>query len=356
MSDTLSQEEIDALLNGISNGAESEIKELSLQEIDALKEIEKISLSTSTSALYTLFGNEVTISGLETELTTWDKITYDYPTTCIGVKIEYVNGIEGNNFIIFNEDDVKNITHLVMERELEPDEEEQSELYMSAISEVVNQMFGSAATSISSMINKRIGITQPKAFLMNLKKENNYYSYKDKQKIVKVTFKMIIKGNIECNIIQIIPISFAKELVEGLINAGENIKQEQNSEDTGINTQNKSFEENIGIPDESHEKNIKVQPAQFQAFDEGRLQIEKGNINLIMDVPLQVTVELGRTQKLIKDILELGSGSIIELEKLAGEPVDILVNDKAIAKGEVVVIDESFGVRVTDIVDPSKRI
>jgi flagellar motor switch protein FliN len=75
-----------------------------------------------------------------------------------------------------------------------------------------------------------------------------------------------------------------------------------------------------------------------------------------MDVPLQVTVELGRTQKLIKDILEFGSGSIIELDKLAGEPVDILVNNKYIATGEVVVIDESFGVRVTDIVDPTKRL
>ena len=75
-----------------------------------------------------------------------------------------------------------------------------------------------------------------------------------------------------------------------------------------------------------------------------------------MDVPLQVTVELGRTNKLIRDILEFNSGSIIELDKLAGDPVDILVNGKIIARGEVVVIDESFGVRITDIIDPSKRL
>jgi len=101
---------------------------------------------------------------------------------------------------------------------------------------------------------------------------------------------------------------------------------------------------------------VNIQPAQFQAFDDGRISIEKKNISLIMDVPLQVTVELGRTNKLIKDILEFGPGSIIELDKLAGEPVDILVNGKSIAKGEVVVIDESFGVRITDIIHPSKRL
>ena len=101
---------------------------------------------------------------------------------------------------------------------------------------------------------------------------------------------------------------------------------------------------------------VNIQSAQFQAFDDGRISIEKKNISLIMDVPLQVTVELGRTHKLIKDILEFGPGSIIELDKLAGEPVDILVNGKSIAKGEVVVIDESFGVRITDIIHPSKRL
>jgi flagellar motor switch protein FliN/FliY len=99
-----------------------------------------------------------------------------------------------------------------------------------------------------------------------------------------------------------------------------------------------------------------VQPARFKSLDDDLITIERKNINLIMDVPLEVTVELGRTQKLIRDVLELSPGSVIELEKLAGEPVDILVNGKRIAKGEVVVIDENFAVRITDIVHPSKRL
>ena len=101
---------------------------------------------------------------------------------------------------------------------------------------------------------------------------------------------------------------------------------------------------------------VNVQPAHFETFDDTTVQTEKENISLIMDVLLEVTVELGRTKKLIREILEFGAGSIIELDKLAGEPVDILVNGKVIAKGEVVVIDENFGVRITDIIQPSKRL
>ena len=96
---------------------------------------------------------------------------------------------------------------------------------------------------------------------------------------------------------------------------------------------------------------VNVQPVQFQAFSPDLVAVnQKENINLIMDVPLEVTVELGRTHKSIQDILEFSPGTIIELNKIAGEPIDVLVNGKYVAKGEVVVIEESFGVRVTEII------
>ena len=99
-----------------------------------------------------------------------------------------------------------------------------------------------------------------------------------------------------------------------------------------------------------------VQPVQFPDLQGGGKGGEHGNIGLLMDVYMEMTVELGRTRKLIKEILGMGEGTIIELDKLAGEPVDILVNHKLIAKGEVVVIDENFGVRVTEIVSPMDRV
>ncbi|MER1990017.1 MAG: flagellar motor switch protein FliN, partial [Solibacillus isronensis] len=100
-----------------------------------------------------------------------------------------------------------------------------------------------------------------------------------------------------------------------------------------------------------------VQQAQFASFDSPSItQAEARNLNMLLDIPLQVTVELGRTKRSVKEILELSSGSIIELDKLAGEPVDILVNSRLIAKGEVVVIDENFGVRITDILSQADRL
>ena len=99
-----------------------------------------------------------------------------------------------------------------------------------------------------------------------------------------------------------------------------------------------------------------VQPLNFPNLGGGPSAVQQGNIGLIMDVFMEMTVELGRTKKQIKDILGMGEGTIIELDKLAGEPVDILVNHKPIAKGEVVVIDENFGVRVTEILSPMERV
>ncbi len=107
----------------------------------------------------------------------------------------------------------------------------------------------------------------------------------------------------------------------------------------------------FGMPNQT----ANVQSVQFPGLVPHAMTTEQGNIGLIMDVYMEMTVELGRTKKLIKEILGMGEGTIIELDKLAGEPVDILVNHKLIAKGEVVVIDENFGVRVTEIVSPMER-
>jgi flagellar motor switch protein FliN/FliY len=284
---------------------------------------------------------------------------------------------------------------------------ELTDLHLSAISEAMNQMVGSSATSMASIVNRRIEISAPKAFKMTTG-QNDFLDFNNEQKIVKIAFKMEIGDLINSEIMQLLPIEFAKEMVAGLLNV---------EDDMGISNSMPYLEpmQQDSIPNQSIQQTaasvqyappqnyqtqplaqqplysqlppqgqpeppyaeppqrpanhnqahmtlnnqqapIDVQPVQYQNFDEGRGSSQKENIGLLMDVPLQITVELGRTQKLIRDILEFAPGSIIELDKLAGEQVDILVNGKIIAKGEVVIIDESFGVRVTDIVQPSKRI
>ena len=390
MGDMLSQAEIDALLNGSSVSAAPAVQEeesagLSSQEIDALGEIGNISMGTSATTLFTLLGQKVMITTPKVTVTNWDELSSQYPVPFVAVKVEYTHGLIGSNLLIMKEQDVKVITDLMMGGDGSNVNGELSDLHLSAISEAMNQMVGSSSTSMSSMFDKRIDISPPKAFSMKFGDGQKILEFEGGQQIVKIAFKITVGTLIDSEIMQILPISFAKSLVDNLLNMdnGSGIytipetqksqkaevprqqpePQAQPQNRTPVQPQAPAYSQDYGYdqpayaPDPRQRRDpVNVQPAQFQSFDENRIVIERKNISLIMDVPLQVTVELGRTQKLIKDILEFGPGSIIELDKLAGEPVDILVNGKAIAKGEVVVIDESFGVRITDIIHPSKRL
>lgn len=401
MGDMLSQAEIDALLSGaVTNEMIVDAHqdgELTEQEIDALGEIGNISMGTSATTLFTLLGHKVTITTPKVTVTTWEGLASEYTSPYVAVNVEYTKGLIGSNLLILKENDVKIITDLMMGGEGKMTEGELTDLHLSAISEAMNQMVGSSATSMSSMFNKEIYISPPKPFIIHFDDKKTYADFDTSQTIVCVAFKMVVGTLIDSEIMQILPIKFARELVENLLSIDMDNPYDYGEEASQISHKrtgdaNRNIEQNDSIPpihpsshanddvrifenktdQESyydmhgynrHQKdlsggigNVNVQPAQFQSFGDETVTIDKKNISLIMDVPLQVTVELGRTNKLIRDILEFASGSIIELDKLAGEPVDILVNGKPIAKGEVVVIDESFGVRVTDIIHPSKRI
>ncbi len=431
MGDMLTQAEIDALLNGSSSsdddndasdittdgmGNNSSSESLSTQEIDALGEIGNISMGTSATTLFTLLSQKVTITTPNVTVTTWEELSKNYSSQYVAVKVEYTDGLVGSNLLILKQDDVKIITDLMMGGEGTVVDGELSDLHLSAISEAMNQMIGSSATSMSSMFSKRIDISPPKAYMVSFEDGDPYGEFEIGQQLVKVAFKMVVGDIIDSEIMQLLPMKFAKELVGQLFNSSnpspkkepepqvqQPIAQQQSPEQQPIMQQPMMQQPMMqqpmmqqpmmqqpmmqqpmmqqpmmqqpmmqqpmmqqpmqgagfggGYQEPQRPRNsVSVQPAQFQAFDDGLSASEKKNIGLIMDLPLQVTVELGRTQKLIKDILEFGSGSVIELDKLAGEPVDILVNGKAIAKGEVVVIDESFGVRITDIIHPSKRL
>jgi flagellar motor switch protein FliN/FliY len=171
-------------------------------------------------------------------------------------------------------------------------------------------------------------------------------------------------------IMQLLPLSFAKSLLNNLFSVHQSKskelkdtkaakeKKQMKGMDEIIETQ-KTGQMNYSLKSQEDKvvpETVNVQPAYFKPFEEEIISNEKQNFDIVMDIPLQVTAELGRTQKLIKEMLEFSYGTIIELDKLAGDPVDIYVNGKKVAKGEVVVIDDSFGVRITDIVHPSKRL
>jgi flagellar motor switch protein FliN/FliY len=402
MGDMLSQAEIDALLSGAlsmddeTEAQESEPKEsadLTPQEIDALGEIGNICMGTSATTLYTLLGHKVLITTPKVSVTTWEELSRQYTEPYVAVRVQYISGITGFNLLIIQENDVKVITDLMMGGSGKIDlGAELTDFHLSAISEAMNQMVGSAATSLSSMIDKRVDISPPESLLIYFTEDNEKIRFNREEKIVKIAFSLIVGDIIDSTIMQLLPIDFAKQLVRSLMKPEERIHMEQekpkqapppveqapapDSYEQAPKEQPRYTQPAYTAPpvqpppEQAYEtprmpytqpaqqpqKIVNVQPVQFQSFDTGSELVEVQNIGLLMDVPLQVTVELGRTTKKIKDILEFGQGSIIELDKLAGEPVNILVNGKHIAKGEVVVIDESFGVRITEIIHPSKRL
>ena len=405
MGDMLSQAEIDALLNGASLEDEKnldfeEVSEpivqlLNSDERDALGEVGNISMGTSATTLNALLGQRVNITTPRVEETTWSEISKLFLRPYVAVKVQYTEGLKGMNLLIMKEEDVKIITDLMMGGDGYGNVTgELNELHLSAISEAMNQMVGSASTSLSSMFEKRVDISPPESTLIDSGTDIERIKIDKESTIVVVKFKLTVGDLIDSEIMQILPVSFAKELVNNLLHHNEPttpiIAPPSNTETPHETINNMAppqpppqYQNQPQMPPQNpygqygypppqyamppqyavppqqpmhHQNPVNVQPIQFQSFDEGLYDIDQNNIGLLMDVPLQIAVELGRTTKKIREILEFGQGSIIELDKLAGEPVDILVNGKTIAKGEVVVIDESFGVRITDIIHPSKRL
>lgn len=405
MGDMLSQAEIDALLGGsgdfeddgfddsMQGSTPTIIDPLTDDEKDALGEIGNISMGTAATTLFTLLNQKVTITTPKVKVTNWSEIAQGYTMPCVAIKVEYKEGLLGANVLLLKEEDVKIIADLMMGGDGTNISGELSELHLSAIGEAMNQMVGSASTSMSSMFHKKIDIMPPNAFILDLDEDpiGNNVGF-GKEGIVRISFRMEIGNLIDSEIMQILPVDFAKDLVSNLINAGEQKPETRKVENPtqSLPNMNQPIQAPPFMPQQSYEmnsqqpmmgaqpqympppqqpymmpqqqaymqpqQNINAQPAQFQNFDFGAVMQQKENIGIIMDVPLEVTVELGRTHKLIKEILEFSPGTIIELDKLAGEPIDILVNGKFVAKGEVVVIDENFGIRITDIVSTENRI
>lgn len=375
MDGVLSQEEINALLNN-NDAANSSDEILTDSEKDAIGEIANISMGTAATTLFSLVNRRVEISTPVVSFSNWDKIVDEYEKPCVFIKIGYTQGLNGSNILVLKEKDVKIITDLMMGGDGTNINGEIGELHLSAISEAMNQMMGSSATSLSSMLNRTIDISPPIAEVVDLKNTLNEGEIDSflSEEFVKISFRMEIGDLVDSEIMQLYPPAFVKDMCKGVSqnmeldtqSVTEDVHQSSNTatqaapihqpqdadsmNNASANSQG-MINQNMGTQNMMGNQ-VNVQNAQFTPFGAMPNQAyQPENIDLIMDVPLEVTVELGRTKKSISEILDFGPGKIIELNKLAGEPIDILVNGKYVAKGEVVVIEESFGVRITEIVN-----
>lgn len=407
--DYLSQEEIDALLrqssgdSDESSSTDSTILELdeyiSPLEQDALGEIGNITFGSAATALSTLLGKKVDITTPTVSLVRKHELGDVFPKPHVAVSVEYVDGFEGINSLVIRTQDAQIIADLMLGGEGSIEElQELNEIHISAVQEAMNQMMGSSATSMSTIFNRLVNISPPGINILDVESGDGLDYLPSDDVLIKISFHLKIGDLIDSTIMQLLPIPFARQMVNTLMGtdpeqvmevvestikevaqqaptmASEQPVQPQFSEPAPSQTappvtqqaayppQNPyghaaGYDATPQYAQQQPQRQVNVQPVQFANFNQGGLvQGDATNLNLLLDIPLKVTVELGRTQKQIKDILELSQGSIIELDKLAGEPVDILVNNKLIAKGEVVVIDENFGVRVTDIVSQWDRI
>ena len=418
MDGMLSQDEINALLNGVDLSADSGAADTAAAtmdastgddltdiEKDAIGEVANISMGTSATTLYSLVNKKVNITTPVVQMCTWEDVLSDYEKPCVFIQIKYTVGLNGTNILVLKEHDVKVITDLMMGGDGTNIDGELSELHLSAISEAMNQMMGSSSTSLSSMLGKTIDISPPEASLVDLhSREPRDLSPFLEERFVKISFRMQIDDLVDSTLMQLYPLDFAKSIYDTFMaqQMGEpapspapapaapspapsstpapaapamdmgmqpqmNMGMPQGGMNMGMQPQmNMGMPQggynmpqmNMGMPQGGYGMpagygmpNVNIQPAQFQNFSQGQGEmVSAESIGLIKDVPLEVTVELGRTSKSISDILEFAPGTIIELDKIAGEPIDVLVNGKFVAKGEVVVIEESFGVRIMEII------
>ena len=392
MDGMLSQDEINALLSGMNAGSsdpQPDPQPAATEEIltdiekDAIGEIANISMGTSATTLYSLVNRKVNITTPTVSIANWKNFIDEQEKPCVFIQIKYTEGLDGANILIMRERDVKVITDLMMGGDGSNIDGELGELHLSAISEAMNQMMGSSATSLSSMLGRMIDISPPEASLVNILEDKNGADIAPflGGDFVKIEFRMQIEDLVDSTIMQLYPIDFAKSLYKIFMEQQmgtsaapaqpdpapqpQSVPAPQPQSDPAPQPQPQPYvppkaempQMQQAMPQMQMQQmpqmqQANIQPAQFQAFNTQMPQqmASQENIGLIMDVPLEVTVELGRTKKSIAEILDFTPGTIIELDKIAGEPIDVLVNGKFVAKGEVVVIEESFGIRVTEII------
>lgn len=401
----LSQEEINALLSG-DDGSAGETQEVSSNESqntstddskygteadsitdidkDLLGEIGNISMGSASTALYQLINQQVNITTPIVTVTTLREIKESFETPNIVLDIQYVAGIIGRNILIIKISDGLVISNLMMGGDGNITESHEiSEIEISAVSEAMNQMIGSAATSMATMFGRKVDISPPISKIVEDGGIPISDAIPEDEPIVRVSFRMTIGDIVDSNIMQIFPIKTAKNIVSimtGEDKAAEPAKAEAPKAEPIVNkeinqTPEPQYQQQQYQPEQQYQQPMQYQQPAYYEQPMQRMQqpVEVHaaafeplvpqshippikNIDLILDVPLDISVVLGRTKKSIQEILNLGTGSLIELDKLAEEPVEILVNGKQIALGEVVVVDENFGIRITNIVSSVERI
>lgn len=359
MSGSLSQQEIDAMLKGpgetaapaSGNGITEQVK------LDIIGEVGNISMSQAATTLSEILNHRVTITTPRVTKLKFKDIVDGLVAPKVAATVSYKAGISGTNLMLLEVNDAMIIADLMMGGDGSTAAETFTELELSAVAEAMNQMIGSASTSMAMMFNRLIDILPPNVNLWEYGNEMNYGGLKEDDDIYSISFSLNVEGVIESEIMQVFTDDVVLDIAQAMLSdEAENVRPEPEpvvvqpsmtaSAPTPIATQ---------MP-EPPKPSVVVSQAAFQPLTGNSSSVEGDNLDLILDVPLDLSVILGKSRKSIKEILALNTGSVIELDKLTEEPLEILLNGKLIATGEVVVINESFGVRITNILSQKQRL
>ena len=366
----LSQEEIDAMLNG--TGPATTTEEESVTETidpddqvsqnikDILGEVGNISMSQAATTLSQLLNRTIKITTPKVSGVTLKQILDECEVPKVVTTIGFKEGLVGNNILMIDVEDAIIIADLMMGNDGKDVEgKEFTELELSAVAEAMNQMMGSASTAMATMFNKKIDILPPEVEMWNSPEEATIENITDKNLICKTSFHLSVEGLLESEIMQILPMETANEIVDIMLGDEAEVLQGRDTDDTeqvSASEQRQEAEAKPTTRKAPEPEPVNVQKPQFQELEPNGMKSAPRNLDLIMDVPLDFSVVLGKSKKTIRDILSLGTGSVVELDKMTDEPLEIYVNGKLIAEGEVVVINESFGIRITNILSKEQRI
>lgn len=413
MSDGLSQAEIDALMNGGAAAAEDDSKEEKVEEkteqseaeiekeavedatldvddeiiagmdeqarMDLIGEVGNISMSQAATTLSSILNHRVSITTPRVTKVRFASLMEGIKTPKVATTVEYKEGVIGTNLMLLQVRDASIIADLMMGGPGNAKEDaEFGDLELSAVAEAMNQMIGSASTSMATMINRKVDILPPMVKLWGEPDNISYDGINPDSIVYRISFNLDVEGLIESEIMQI----FTKEMVNDIAAAmmadkatvvnDREVPAEEQPEPSAPQpepapaaaptpqpqpqAQPQPQPQAAPQPPQPKQTPVEVSQPSFQTLDDSHAQVEGDNLDLLMDIPLNLSVVLGTSRKSVREILSFNTGSVIELEKLTDEPLDILLNGKLIAQGEVVVINDNFGVRITNILSQSQRI
>ncbi|MBS4032729.1 MAG: flagellar motor switch phosphatase FliY [Clostridiales bacterium] len=324
-------------------------------EEDAISEIGNISMGAAATALSMLLDKRVTITTPRVSITTFQEVRDQFPVPCVVVKVRYRSGLEGDNVLIIREHDAAVIGNLMMGDPDLPVPETLDEIYLSAVSEAMNQMIGSSATALSDMFNRPVDISPPETEYRDLGGENiKIDKLIEEDPLVQISFRMEVAGIIDSELIQLVPLNFAREMIKELLSAIHGSVAVPATVEAKMEAvaEPKPFPIPAPVPAPVAAP-FPVEPEQATMMEGAACEILQGvQIDLIRDIPVQITGLLGSRTLPLKILMEMAAGYVVDLNCVADTPLDVLANGKLVARGEIVLVNDQFGVKITEIIQP----